>query len=205
MNPPHLGHVAIARAVHAATSLDRVVVVPAGLPPHRNPPQVSPRARLTMSVRAFADLDHVVVSDTEVERAENGEVGYMIDTIEEVIELPSLLGYDDLEVEASLVIGADQVVTLERWHRFADISALAQIIVVRRPDQVSDSELRTALEQLREQWGDAPKLVDMEPVEISSSLVREVASRGDRAGVAALVPDAIVDDVLHLYGPAHEH
>jgi phosphopantetheine adenylyltransferase len=41
----------------------------------------------------------------------------------------------------------------------------------------------------------------MAPVPISSTLVREVAATGDRAAVAPLVPGAIVDDVLALYGP----
>ena len=201
MNPPHLGHVAIVDAVHDACSLDRVVVVPSGVPPHRPAPAVSARARLTMAVRAFADLDHVVVSDTEVERGEHGEAGYMVDTLEELRELPSLLGYDDLEVVTTLVVGADQAVTLPTWHRFDRITELAAVAIVRRPDQIADARLDDALDVLREEWGIAPTIVDMPAVPISSTLVRDVAAGGDRAALARLVPDAILDDVLQLYGP----
>jgi nicotinate-nucleotide adenylyltransferase len=201
MDPPHLGHVAIVDAVHEACALDRVVVVPSGTPPHRAASAVSPRARLTMAVRAFADLDHVVVSDTEVDRAEHGETGYMVDTLEELRELPSLLGYDDLEVVATLVVGADQAVTLPTWHRFDRITELAEVAVVRRPDQLDDARLDATLDELREAWGIAPTIVDMPAVPISSTRVREVAARGDRGEVGALVPAAIVDVVIRLYGP----
>ncbi len=202
MDPPHLGHVRIVDAVHEACALDRVVVVPSGTPPHRPASAISARARLTMAVRAFADLDHVVVSDTEVDRAEHGEVGYMVDTLEELRELPSLLGYDDLEVVATLVVGADQAAALPTWHRFDRITELAEVAVVRRPDQVDDARLDAALDELREAWGIAPTIVDMPAVAISSTLVREVAASGDRAALAGLVPAAIIDDVARLYGPS---
>lgn len=200
MNPPHLGHLAVVDAVHEACGLDRVAVVPAGLPPHRRAPSVSPRARLTMAVRAFADIDHAVVSDSEVERAEEGEVGYMVDTLEELLELPSALGYDDLAVQLVLVVGADQAQALPSWHRFPRIAEIAELAVVRRADQLDDTSLDAVLEALRTTHGVAVQVVDMPTVPISSTLVREVAARDDRARLRELVPGAIVEDVLRLYG-----
>jgi nicotinate-nucleotide adenylyltransferase len=201
MNPPHLGHRAVVDAVHEACALDRVVVVPAGIPPHRNAPAVSARARLTMAVRAFADLEHVVVSDTEVERGEHGDVGYMVDTLEELGDLPAMLGYHELDVSLTLVVGADQAAGLPQWHRFDRITELAGIVVVRRPDQLEDDSLDRAVAQLDEAWEIDVQLVDMPAVPISSTRVREVAAQGDRDALRELVPGAIVDDVLQLYGP----
>lgn len=202
VDPPHRGHLAIVDAVHRACTLDRVVVVPSGIPPHRDAPLVSARARLTMAVRAFADLDHVVVSDSEVDRCElDGEPAYMVDTLEELADLPSQLGYDDLQVELSLVVGADQAAALPRWHRFDRISELARIVVVRRPDQVDEASFDDAVRVLRDDWGVAPVLVDMPAVAVSSAQVRAVAATGDRDALRAIVPGAIVDDVLRLYGP----
>lgn len=200
MNPPHLGHVALVDAVHEACALDRVVVVPSGIPPHRGAPAVSARARLTMAVRAFADLPHVVVSDTEVERGEHGEPGYMVDTVEEVLELPGMLGYDDLLVEPLLVVGADQATTLPQWHRWERLRELTPIAVVRRPDQVEDARLDAAIAALVDA-GARVQVVEMAAVPISSTNVREVASRGDVTALRDLVPEAIIDDVLRLYGP----
>lgn len=202
MNPPHLGHVAVVEAAHRALGLDRVVVVPSGIPPHRNAPAVSARARLTMAVRAFADLDHVVVSDSEVERGEEGERGYMVDTLAELLDLPAQLGYEDLVVELTLIVGADQAATLPSWHRFDRIGELARIAVVARPDQLDERELAAALTMLRDEWGVAPQLVDMPPVAISSTSVRDVAATGDRSSLRELVPGEIVEDVLRLYRSA---
>lgn len=201
MDPPHLGHRAVVDAVHESCGLDRVVVVPSGIPPHRRAPRVSARARLTMAVRAFADLDHVVVSDTEVERGEDGEQGYMVDTVEEVLELPAALGWgDELAVEVSLVVGADQAATLPSWHRFERLVRIARLVVVRRADQLDDSTLDAALVALEAAHGVEPAIVDMPSVPISSTLVREVAARGDRDALRHLVAPAILDDVLRLYG-----
>lgn len=200
MDPPHLGHRAVVDAVHRVCRLDRVVVVPAGIPPHRDPPAVSARARLTMAVRAFADLDHVVVSDTEVERAEHGEVGYMVDTLEEMLDMPAMLGYDELQVQLALVVGADQAASLPGWHRFDRITALADLVVVRRSDQLADARLDEAITSLRTEARLEVEVVDMPLVPISSTLVRATAGRGDRAAVQELVPATIVGDVLQLYG-----
>jgi nicotinate-nucleotide adenylyltransferase len=154
-----------------------------------------------MAIRAFADVEHVVVSDTEVERGEAGEPGYMVDTLEELLELPAQLGYDDLTVELALVVGADQAAALPGWHRFDRISQLARIAVVARPDQVDAAGFADALAVLRDDWGLDPTVVDMPPVAISSTHVREVAAAGDRDALCALLPGAIVEDVLRLYGP----
>ncbi|MCW2961476.1 MAG: nicotinate-nicotinamide nucleotide adenylyltransferase [Thermoleophilia bacterium] len=201
MNPPHLGHRAVVDAVHAACGLDRVVVVPAGIPPHRRAPQVSARARLTMAVRAFADLDHVVVSDSEVERGEDGDPGYMVDTVAEVIEAPASLGYDDLEVHAWLVVGADQAATLHSWERWEQLRGMARIAIVARPDQIAADTLAATVREL-EAGGAEVDLVPMPEVPISSTIVRDVAATGDVDALRALIPEAIVNDVLQLYGPS---
>ena len=50
-NPPHLGHLAAARAAAAALELDQLIFVPAGIPPHKTMPAGSPtqEQRLEMS------------------------------------------------------------------------------------------------------------------------------------------------------------
>jgi nicotinic acid mononucleotide adenylyltransferase len=142
-----------------------------------------------------------VVSDSEVDRGEAGEVGYMVDTIDEAIEIPSLLGFDDLTVDAALVVGADQVATLPQWNRYDQLIQRARIAVVGRPLLLDDDTFARQVEALR-RAGARVDVVDMAPVAISSTLVREAAAHGDRDAVEQLVPTAIVDDVLHLYGPA---
>lgn len=199
MNPPHRGHIAVVDAVHEACRLDRVVVVPAGIPPHRRAPAVPARERLAMAVRAFADLPHVVVSDTEVERGERGEPGYMVDTVAQLVDEPAELGFDELTVEPWLVVGADQAATIGSWHDAGTLLRIANVAVVDRPDQLDDDALSRCLEPLRAA-GARVRRVGMPPVPISSTGVRRAASAGDVEAVSAMVPPTVVGDVMRLYG-----
>ena len=58
-NPPHLGHITAAREAFALLSLDRLLLIPAGLPPHKELPAGSPTAaqRLEMSRLAAEATD----------------------------------------------------------------------------------------------------------------------------------------------------
>lgn len=198
-DPPHRGHVAMVDAARRACELDRVLVVPAGIPPHRPAPPTPARARLALCVKAFADLEHAAVLDTEVVRGEAGDVGYMVDTVEEVLELPSDLGYDKLTVAVTLVLGADQAVALPGWHRARELLGMVALGVVERPalvDRIAlDAALRTAADP-----GAVITRVTMPAIDVSSTLVRAAAAAGDTRRVGLLVPPAIVGDVLHWYG-----
>ena len=61
-NPPHLGHVTAARAVFELLKLDRLLFIPAGLPPHKHLPAGSPtpEQRLEMTRLAAENCDFLV-------------------------------------------------------------------------------------------------------------------------------------------------
>ena len=85
-NPPHLGHVTAARAVFELLKLDRLLVIPAGLPPHKDLPDHSPTAaqRLEMTRLAAEQMGldgKVEVLDMELSRAGKS---YTSDTLEEI-------------------------------------------------------------------------------------------------------------------------
>ena len=196
-NPPHVGHLALVEAAH----LDRIVVVPGGdMPPHRDAPQIPARTRLRWAVRAFADIDHVVVSDTEVERGEAGEPGYMVETLEELQALPGELGYDDLDTRLTLLVGADQLASLPTWHQPRRIVELAHIAVVERPGE--EEAVEAVVARVGAELGAAIERVPMDPVDASSTEVRRRARVGDRTGVAALVVPELVDEVLTAFAGA---
>ena len=58
-NPPHLGHITAARAVFELRGLDQLLVIPAGLPPHKTMPDGSPTSaqRLEMTRLGAEQLD----------------------------------------------------------------------------------------------------------------------------------------------------
>ena len=79
-NPPHLGHVKAARAAFESLGLDKLLVIPSGVPPHKPLPEGSPsgRERLELARLAFQEAPGAEVCALEVE-AEG--VSYTVDTL----------------------------------------------------------------------------------------------------------------------------
>lgn len=198
MDPPHIGHIAAVAAAREALSLDRVMVVPTGIPPHRKPSKRTPATRLDLAVRAFADLEHVVVSDTEVERANDGDIGYMADTLKEFLDLPQELGYSELIVEAVLIVGADQLPHFEAWHRWEWIRDHVEIGVLLRPELIGDATIKKQVEKLRAQGARISDPIKLNQA-ISSSELRASLYEGKQDLVKSMVPNSIIDDVFRLY------
>ena len=85
-NPPHLGHITAARAVVELLRLDKLLLIPAGLPPHKTMPEGSATAaqRLEMTRLAGEQLglgNRVQVLDMELRRAGKS---YTSDTLAEL-------------------------------------------------------------------------------------------------------------------------
>jgi cytidyltransferase-like protein len=101
-DPPHLGHVALVRTALEQFGFERILVVPAGDPPHKKVfTSADIRARLTEL--AFDDIPQVEISTCELEP---GGPRYTVDTL-------FLLGekHDDL----TLLVGADQFAGFLHW------------------------------------------------------------------------------------------
>ncbi|GAC1601977.1 MAG: hypothetical protein NVS3B2_05310 [Ramlibacter sp.] len=118
-DPPHLGHVALARAAVEQLALDELRVFPTGQAWHKAR-ELSPAVhRLAMARLAFADVLHACVDERELRRA--GPT-YTVDTLRELHrEFP---GSDLL-----LVIGADQAESLHSWREGEAIARLATIAI----------------------------------------------------------------------------
>ena len=87
-NPPHLGHAAAARAVMAALRLDRLLLIPAGIPPHKQLPEgtADGNQRLTMTRMAGAALEEpekVQVLDLELKREGASYTWQTLETLKE--------------------------------------------------------------------------------------------------------------------------
>ena len=129
-NPPHLGHVTAARAVFELLKLDKLLLIPAGLPPHKDLPAGSPtpEQRLAMT-RLAADqtgLDgRVEVLDLELRRAGRS---FTSDTLETLRE-------QNPEDELWLLMGTDMFLTFQMWHEPEKILSLAGIAAFGRTEE----------------------------------------------------------------------
>lgn len=124
-DPIHVGHLAAARAARAALALDRVEVVPALHPPHRqHQPVASSYHRFAMAALAINGLDGLVVSDVEL--AADGP-SYTADT------LTRLHGAGYSASQIFFITGADAFAEIETWRRYPDVLDMAHFVVIARP------------------------------------------------------------------------
>lgn len=122
-DPIHQGHLAAAHAAMECANLDRVLVIPTAVPPHRPRPVANASDRLEMARLAVAGDERFVISDIELRRK-----GASF-TVETLRELKKLYPGDEL----FLILGWDAAKLLGSWHEPDEVRRLARVIVVTRP------------------------------------------------------------------------
>jgi nicotinate-nucleotide adenylyltransferase len=137
-DPPHLGHLAVARAARAALSLDTVLFAPVGAQPLKSEGAAAGfEDRVEMTRLAIANEPGFVLSLADAPNP-SGKPNYTLETLD---RLQSQLGADSA---LFLLIGADSLLDLKKWHRAGQIPFAAPLIVAARPGrQLKD--LRAAL------------------------------------------------------------
>jgi nicotinate-nucleotide adenylyltransferase len=128
-DPPHLAHLALARAALAELALDRLVWMPAARSPHK-PGQAPASAadRVAMLRLLTADEPRFVVDERELHRP---GPSYTVDTLR-------ALHAEDPAAAWWLVIGQDQCARFDTWHDWRGILALAGLAVAARDGQAPD-------------------------------------------------------------------
>ena len=106
-NPPHLGHVRMAQYALTALGLEKLLVIPSCISPHKQMPadSASPLQRLDMLRLCFAQAENIEVSDLELQR---GGSSYTYETIQQIKSL-----YPDSEL--ILFIGTDMFLSFLNW------------------------------------------------------------------------------------------
>jgi nicotinate-nucleotide adenylyltransferase len=123
-DPPHLAHVALARAAVAQLQLDVLLIIPAGQAWYKERALSAAGDRLAMSRLAFDGLERVQVDTRELERP---GPSFTIDTLE-------ALQAENPGAQLHLIIGKDQFLALTTWHRWEDLVQLAIICIADRAD-----------------------------------------------------------------------
>ena len=187
-NPPHLAHLVCAQEALIQLDLDRVLLVPVAVAPHK-PIEADPGVehRVAMCEAAVAGDDRLGVSRADADR--DGP-SYTVDL------LRALSGDDEL----TFIVGGDMAFSLPAWRDPEGVLALSRIGVaeregVRRAD-ISERLAGLAGAAQRVRFFDMPRL------DISSSLIRRRAGAG--LPLRYLVPDAVAAyiDRERLYRPA---
>jgi nicotinate-nucleotide adenylyltransferase len=176
-NPPHVGHLAVARHALDQLALDSVALMPAHASPHKHGGfDPGPEHRLAMCRLAVAGAPALEVCTLEIER---GGVSYTVDTLKQIhAEHPDLA--------PTLILGADTALTLASWREPAQLLALADVAVAARPgtERGAVSDALTAIAPER-----PARFLEMPAVDVSSSQVRARVAAGEP--IDGLVPDAV--------------
>jgi nicotinate-nucleotide adenylyltransferase len=190
-NPPHLGHLAVARHARAELALDRVLLVPAHTAPYKSDGAAGPGApggrggrdpgpehRLRMCELAVAGEDGLSVCALEVER---GGLSYTVDTLRAIHA-------SHPKSQLTFVVGADTASTLGSWREPAQLLELARLAVAARAgaarERVLDAlaEIGAASRHAGADGGPvagAVSFLEMPVIAASSSMARERVAAGE--------------------------
>ena len=131
-DPPHLGHLAVAKAACEALNLDRVLFAPVGSQPLKPRGSTAPFAhRVAMTGLAIAGEARFAVSLLDAPDPD-GKPNYTLDTLR---KLRCVLGPD---TDLFFLMGADSLRSLRRWHGAAELPFAATLVVASRPGQLLD-------------------------------------------------------------------
>lgn len=194
-DPPHLAHVELPPMVAKRLDADAILYVPAARPPHKlDVVQTDARHRLAMLRLALRGRDDALVITDELDRGLD-EPSYTVDTLE------ALRRRIEPTAELRLLIGADQLRIFDTWRDARRVEELAEPAVMVRPPGTAASLLAALPDDAtRERW--SPRLIELPPLNISSTHIREGVRRGEP--IAHLVP-AAVEAYIREHGLYHHH
>jgi nicotinate-nucleotide adenylyltransferase len=187
-DPPHMGHVALAKTAIAQLKLDELRIIPTGEAWHKVGVLSPALHRLAMAQLAFADLGPVVIDARETHRT---GASYTVDTLRELhAEFP--------DAEFFVVLGEDQGQAFTSWHRWEEIPHLATICVAARAGFTGKAG------RFESSAASSPEflLLQMPLVPLSSTDIRQEVANHHNVAPLVLEPVARYIDHHHLYQAA---
>jgi nicotinate-nucleotide adenylyltransferase len=179
-----------AQEAHRELALDRVLFIPARIPPHKPVEhEPGPGHRLELCRRAVAGDERFAVSDAELQRA---GPSFTLDTLQ-------MLSTRAPQDELVLILGGDIAAGLADWHEPEQVLELATVAIAERQGTSRDAVDRT-LAELR--GGDRARFFAMPRIEISSTMVRRRVGAGQP--IRYLVPDQ-VEEYIKQHGLYSHH
>lgn len=188
-NPPHNGHVRLAKAAADELKLDKLLVIPSCIPPHKIAAKLADgQERLEMCRLAFSCDPRFEVSPMELER---GSRSYTVETLRELKAL-----YPDSELY--FIVGSDMLESFDKWYLWQEILSLSVLCAASREEGYSPDLSRFG------KLAERIKIITLDPLEVSSTQIRnsagEVSPELLDPKVAAYIREhGLYDDGLDRY------
>ncbi len=189
-NPIHRGHIHLAEEARKALKLDRLILVPANIPPHKEAHNLCTSAeRFEMCRLAAENHEGFEVSDFELKQ---GGKSYSVYTAEHFSEI-----YPDDEL--FMMVGSDMFLCFDKWYRFEDILKKVTLAVVSR--EYDDMESLKKKSDELSAFGKTV-IVNAEPFPLSSTEIRKMIAGGQN--YSCYLPEKVVQYIRlnKLYGNA---
>lgn len=195
-NPVHYGHLRSAEEVREILSLERIIFIPASIPPHKTEGLIPFHHRYRMVEIAISDNQFFAVSDIEARR---GGKSYSVETLEQLKEKEG-------DRELYFIVGSDAFSQFRTWKRPHDILKVANIVVIERPGFSIDN-IRKYIEvelgipfqyngdnEIKIATGKSIHLMKVTILDISSSEIRKKVQRGE--SIKYLVPLGVENYIM---------
>ena len=198
-DPIHDGHIKTAYEAYKRFNLDIVLFIPTGVSFFKT--GVSDASiRYEMTCKAVEGYDWAVVSDCEIQRSGNT---YTKDTIDYLKDK-----YDDPEL--FFITGSDTIPTLEKWYEFEYVLSNLHFIVTNRTDKGNGASVKKeytgnlsnlhSLKELREyyinKYNAVIDIMDIDPIEVSSSAVRDAFNTNNTELIDKLLIPSVVKEYI---------
>lgn len=175
-DPIHIGHVMLAETTAKELKLAETLIIPAADPPHKQGSTASFADRFRMAELAFEGRNGFIVSDIEKKL---GGKSFTINTVRALREI-----YPK-KTEFYLIIGGDQLFTIEKWFRYEALLKECHITAVTR-GSISYTDMAEYANELGH-----IKVLNSDIPDISSAMIREKLFGGE--DIHGLVPDAVLE------------
>lgn len=180
-NPPHLGHIEIARRVRELLGFERVIFVPSYMPPHKIEGLASYKDRLEMVKLAVGNKN---TSDIEFHLK---VPSYTYRTAEKLFE-------ENNNQKINFIIGYDQFFKLESWKEPEILREKINFIVIPRKFQNGQVMGQKAFEYFKNK-GYSFEILNIDFLDVSSSMIRALCKNGsDIAGLTTKEVRKYIED-----------
>ena len=186
-NPIHNGHLVLAQTVLDTLHCTQIRVIPAAVPPHKEPPAVTAQHRTAMVQLAIQDHPKLVLDTCELDRQ---GTSYTIETL-------LLLRQRFPSQALCLMMGQDSYQKLPTWHRWLELLDYSHLLVVHRADREKTLllhpehqgklvDIAAAPEAFAAQANGLISFLPITPPDISSTRIREQLSQNDKSVVTEI-------------------
>jgi len=195
-DPVHYGHSLTIAELLNTIPFEKILVIPNSLPPHRENSQASFSHRYKMTSLAFRDIEKTVVDNRENLRT---GPSHAIETVKQIVA-------EEGKTKVILIVGSDSFDGIHSWYKWRELINLVDFLILKRPDMplsknknVQDliSSTRFSEVLLDDRKAKSIFEIEMTPVKISSSLIRE--NIADGKSIDDLI-NPLVKDYLKKHG-----